>query len=288
MIIGGIEAGGTKFVCAVGNEYGEIFERISFPTEEPEIVLNKVLDFFKDKNIQALGIGSFGPIDLNPASETYGFIKNSPKLLWKNFNLLGFFKNNFNIPISIDTDVNVAALGEKTWGAAQGLSNCVYLTVGTGIGGGIISNGKILHGINHSEMGHIYINKHSKDDFEGKCPFHKICLEGLASGPAIEKRWNMSAKNIPDTHLAWELEAYYIAQALVNYLMILAPEKIILGGGIMKQTHLFPKIREQFKILLNDYIQNPKLANNLDEYIVPPKLEDNAGVLGAIALTLKN
>lgn len=288
MIIGGIEAGGTKFVCAVGNEHGEIFERISFPTEEPEIVLNKVLDFFKDKNIQALGIGSFGPIDLNPASETYGFIKNSPKLLWKNFNLLGFFKNNFNIPISIDTDVNVAALGEKTWGAAQGLSNCVYLTVGTGIGGGIISNGKILHGINHSEMGHIYINKHSKDDFEGKCPFHKICLEGLASGPAIEKRWNMSAKNIPDTHLAWELEAYYIAQALVNYLMILAPEKIILGGGIMKQTHLFPKIREQFKILLNDYIQNPKLANNLDEYIVPPKLEDNAGVLGAIALTLKN
>lgn len=288
MIIGGIEAGGTKFVCAVGNEYGEIFERISFPTEEPKIVLNKVLDFFKDKNIQALGIGSFGPIDLNPASETYGFIKNSPKLLWKNFNLLGFFKNNFNIPISIDTDVNVAALGEKTWGAAQGLSNCVYLTVGTGIGGGIISNGKILHGINHSEMGHIYINKHSKDDFEGKCPFHKICLEGLASGPAIEKRWNMSAKNIPDTHFAWELEAYYIAQALVNYLMILAPEKIILGGGVMKQTHLFPKIREQFKILLNDYIQNPKLANNLDEYIVPPKLEDNAGVLGAIALTLKN
>lgn len=288
MIIGGIEAGGTKFVCAVGNEHGEIFERISFPTEEPEIVLNKVLDFFNDKNIQALGIGSFGPIDLNPASETYGFIKNSPKFLWKNFNLLGFFKNNFNIPISIDTDVNVAALGEKTWGAAQGLSNCVYLTVGTGIGGGIISNGKILHGINHSEMGHIYINKHSKDDFEGKCPFHKICLEGLASGPAIEKRWNMSAKNIPDTHLAWELEAYYIAQALVNYLMILAPEKIILGGGVMKQTHLFPKIREQFKILLNDYIQNPKLANNLDEYIVPPKLEDNAGVLGAIALTLKN
>lgn len=285
MIIGAIEAGGTKFVCAIGNEKGEIIERISFPTENPNVTLNKCVTFFKDKNISSLGIGSFGPIDLNKDSKTYGYIKNTPKLLWKDFNLLGFFKKYFNIPIFLDTDVNIACLGEYTWGNAKNISDFIYLTIGTGVGGGIISSDKLIHGLAHPEMGHIFVKKHPTDKYIGKCPYHKdFCLEGLASGPAIEERWGKKGVELPFDHPAWDLESFYIAQALVNYILILSPKKIILGGGVMKQRQLFPKIQKQIQYFLNNYGIYSNISN---DFIVPPKLEDNAGVLGAIALTLK-
>lgn len=286
MLIGGIEAGGTKFVCGIGNEKGEILERISFPTETPEITLKKVIDFFKDKNIAALGVGSFGPVDLNFNSSTCGFITKTPKLAWTDFNIVGYLKKYFSVPVFFDTDVNGAALGEAVWGAAKGLKSCVYLTVGTGIGGGAFVSGKLIHGMLHPEMGHIIIKKHPEDSYKGKCPFHQDCLEGLASGPAIEERWGVKGHKLPSNHFAWDLEAYYIAQALVNYILILSPEKIILGGGVMKQKQLFPKIREEVKRLLNGYIQTESILKSLDSYIVPPALEDNAGLLGTIALAL--
>ncbi|MGL4789526.1 MAG: ROK family protein [Cetobacterium sp.] len=286
MKLGAIEAGGTKFVCGIATENGEILERVSFATETPEITLQKVYDFFKDKGVEAIGVGSFGPIDPNPESETYGYITKTPKKYWSDFNLIGELQKNLNVPMAFDTDVNGAALGEATWGAAKGLKNCLYLTIGTGIGGGLLASGKLVHGMLHPEMGHIFVRRHAEDAYAGKCPFHHDCLEGLAAGPAIEERWGVKAYELPVDHKAWEIEAYYIAQALVNYILIASPEKIILGGGVMKQMQLFPLIRKNVKELLNNYVQTKEILENIDSYIVSPGLGDNAGLLGSIALAL--
>lgn len=286
MLIGAIEAGGTKFICGIGNENGELFERVSFPTETPKKTMENVVNFFKNKNIEKLGVGSFGPIDPNLESDTYGYITKTPKVNWSDFNIVGELKKHFNVPIVFSTDVNGAALGEAKWGAAKGLNNCMYLTIGTGIGGGAIVAGNMVHGMLHPEMGHILIKKHENDNYSGNCPFHKDCFEGLASGPAIEKRWGKKAYELSEDHEAWELEGYYIAQALINYILILSPEKIILGGGVMKQKQLFPIIRKNVKNILNNYVQTKEILNDIDNYIVYPKLGDNAGILGAVALAL--
>ncbi len=286
MLIGAIEAGGTKFVCGVGNEKGELFERVSFPTETPEITLTKVVNFFKDKNIERLGIGSFGPIDVNPKSKTYGYITKTPKLSWTDCDIVGYLKKYFNIPIFFDTDVNGAALGESIWGAARGLENCLYITIGTGIGGGALVSGKLVHGMLHPEMGHIILRRHTEDAYKGRCPFHKDCFEGLASGSAIEDRWGKKGYELPADHKAWDIEAYYIAQGLVNFILTLSPEKIILGGGVMKQKQLFPKIRKEVVELLKGYVQTQEILEDIDNYIVYPELGDNAGLLGALALAL--
>ncbi|MGL5088491.1 MAG: ROK family protein, partial [Cetobacterium sp.] len=286
MKLGAIEAGGTKFVCGIATENGEILERVSFPTEEPAITLEKVFNFFKGKEVSAIGVGSFGPIDPNPESETYGYITKTPKKYWSDFNLIGELQKNLNVPMAFDTDVNGAALGEATWGAAKGLKNCLYLTIGTGIGGGILASGKLIHGMLHPEMGHIFVRRHSEDTYAGKCPFHNDCLEGLAAGPAIEERWGVKAYELPIDHKAWEIEAYYIAQALVSYILTVSPEKIILGGGVMKQLQLFPLIRKNVKKLLNNYVQTKEILDDIDNYIVPPGLGDNAGLLGSIALAM--
>lgn len=286
MRIGAIEAGGTKFVCGIGNENGEILERVSFPTETPEKTLNNVIEFFKDKNIERLGVGSFGPIDPDLNSETYGYITKTPKPNWSDYNIIGELKKYFDVPMVFSTDVNGAALGEATWGAAKGLKNCIYLTIGTGIGGGAIVSGSMVHGMLHPEMGHILVKRHPEDNYKGKCPFHGDCFEGMAAGPAIEERWGMKGYELPVDHKAWELEAYYIAQALMNYILILSPEKIILGGGVMKQQQLFPLIRKNVKELLSGYVQTKEILDNIDEYIVYPDLGDNAGLLGAVALAL--
>ncbi|WP_418965461.1 ROK family protein [Cetobacterium sp.] len=286
MKLGAIEAGGTKFVCGIADENGNIFERASFPTETPEITLKKVYDFFKDKGVEAIGVGSFGPIDPNPNSDTYGYITKTPKKYWSDFNLIGELQKNLNIPMAFDTDVNGAALGEATWGAAKGLKNCLYLTIGTGIGGGALVSGKLIHGMLHPEMGHIFVRRHPEDTYVGKCPFHNDCFEGLAAGPAIEDRWGVKAFELPTDHKAWEFEAYYIAQALVNYILIVSPEKIILGGGVMKQSQLFPLIRKNVKEMLNNYVQTKEILKDIDNYIVYPGLGDNAGLLGCIALAL--
>ncbi len=286
MIIGAIEAGGTKFICGIGNEKGEIFEKISFPTETPEITLSKVIDFFKNKNIEKLGVGFFGPIDLNPNSSTYGYVTKTPKLSWIDYDVLGYLKKYIHVPIFLDTDVNGAALGEATWGSAKDIKNCLYLTIGTGIGGGALVSGKLIHGMLHPEMGHILVKRHPEDKYEGKCPFHKDCLEGLASGPAIEARWGVKGYELPENHMAWDLEAYYIAQGLMNFILTLSPEKIILGGGVMKQKHLFPKIRKNVIELLQGYLHTNQILKDIDNYIVYPELNEEAGLLGALALAL--
>ncbi len=287
MIIGAIEAGGTKFVCGIGDEDGNIIHRISFPTTTPEETLNKAIEYFKDKDIEALGVGSFGPIDLNKSSKTYGYITKTPKVGWNNTGIVGVLKKSFNIPIAFDTDVNGAALGELMWGGAKGLKSSLYITVGTGIGAGAVVDGEMVHGLLHPEMGHIYVRRHPEDNYSGKCIYHGDCLEGLAAGPAIEARWNIKGSELPVDHKAWDMEAYYLAQALVNFILILSPEKIILGGGVMKQSQLFPKIRKNVLELLSDYVQKDEILKDIDNYIIYPALGDNAGLCGALALALK-
>ncbi|WP_263497726.1 ROK family protein [Rossellomorea vietnamensis] len=284
MIIGAIEAGGTKFVCGIGNERGEILERVTIPTTTPGETLKQVVKFFEDKNIEKLGVGSFGPIDLNPESEGYGSITSTPKPHWSHFNLIGALKKHFFIPIEFDTDVNAAAFGESIWGAAKGLDSCLYITVGTGIGVGALTEGKLVHGLTHPEMGHILVRRHPDDPYEGGCPYHGDCLEGLASGPAIETRWGKKAVELVDTPQVWEMEAYYLAQAIAHYILILSPKKVILGGGVMNQEHLFPLIREQVVNILGGYVQHKQILEEIDTYIVPPGLGNNAGLVGALGL----
>lgn len=286
MLLGSIEAGGTKFVCAIGNESGRILEKISFPTTTPEETMGKVIEYFKDKEITAMGVGSFGPIDPNIKSKTYGYITNTPKPHWENYNIIGELKKHFNIPMVFDTDVNGAALGELKWGSAKDLNSSLYITVGTGIGAGAVVEGNMINGLLHPEMGHIMVRRHPEDNYKGNCPFHSDCLEGMAAGPAIEKRWGVKGHELPTDHKAWEIEAYYLAQALVNYILILSPEKIIMGGGVMKQRQLFPLIRKNVQKMLNGYVGKKEILENIDEYIVPPFLEDNAGICGGIALAI--
>lgn len=273
-------------VCAVGNEYGEIIDMVQFPTQTPEQTMPQMVDFYKEYNVQALGIGCFGPIDLNRRSKTYGSITTTPKLQWKNYPILPEFERLLQVPVGFDTDVNAAALGEATFGNTRGLDCSLYLTVGTGIGAGIIVNGKPLHGMLHPEAGHIFLNRHPSDrNYAGTCPYHSDCFESLACGPSIEKRWGKKAVDLAETRQVWELEAYYIAQALCSYIMTLSPERIVLGGGVMKQTQLFPMIRREVQRQLAGYLDTPQLRE-LDSYIVAPSLEDRQGVMGALTLAL--
>ncbi|WAA12435.1 ROK family protein [Fervidibacillus halotolerans] len=280
MYFGAIEAGGTKFVCAVGDKDLQIIDQTTIPTTTPKETMKELFRFFDSYSLVSMGIGSFGPIDVKQGSPTYGHITNTPKKGWTFFNFVGSIKEKYDIPVAWTTDVNAAAYGEWKNGAAKGLENCLYLTVGTGIGGGAIVNGKLLEGFSHPEMGHILLQPHPDDSYEGHCPFHKNCLEGLASGPAIEGRYGKKGIELSGEDQVWEMEAYYIAQALMNYSLILRPDQIILGGGVMKQEQLFPLIRKNFESLLNHYIDTPDLSN----YIVSPKLGDRAGITGALNL----
>ncbi len=283
MRIGALEAGGTKMVCAVGNENGCIYDQISLPTETPEQTMPEMIRYFREQNIEALGVGSFGPVDLHPASSTYGFITTTPKLPWRNYDLLGTLTRALSVPAGFDTDVNAAALGEARFGAAKGLRSAIYITIGTGIGVGVLSEGKLLHGMLHPEAGHIYLAKSAHDTFEGCCPYHKGCFEGLAAGPAIEARWGRKAYELAEVREVWEMESDYLAQALVNYTLTLSPERIILGGGVMKQTQLFSMIRRRFLELLNGYIHTGEL-DDTDSYIVPAGLQGTQGIVGCLVL----
>ncbi|AZS16259.1 ROK family protein [Paenibacillus lutimineralis] len=284
MRLGSIEGGGTKFVCGIGNEEGDIEERISFPTTTPMETLDRVVEFFKDKGVQAIGFGSFGPVDVDKQSDTYGSVMETPKPNWSGYRVVEHIKRSLNVPIGFDTDVNAAALGEAAWGAARGLDSCLYITIGTGIGAGAVAEGNLIHGLVHPEMGHILVRRHPEDHYAGHCPFHQDCLEGLAAGPAIEARWNRKGNELGENHPAWVMESYYIAQALMNYILILSPKKIVLGGGVMGQNQLFPLIREQVSQLLHGYVQHSALSSDIDDYIVPPGLGSNAGLCGGLAL----
>ena len=272
-------------VCAVGNEKGEILDRVSIPTETPDITMPKLLEYFQGQSVEALGIGCFGPVDLDPASGTYGFITTTPKLAWRNCDICGYFRERLKVPVGFDTDVNGSCLGEVTYGCARGLDSVIYITIGTGVGVGVCINGKLLHGMLHPEGGHILLARHEDDSKGGICPYHKNCLEGFASGPSIEARWGKKAVELVDRPEVWEMESYYIAQALVDYIMLLSPQKIILGGGVMHQEQLFPMIRQKVREMLNGYIKTKELED-MDSYIVPASLHDDQGIMGCIKLGL--
>ena len=286
MLIGALEAGGTKLVCAVGKEDGSILDQISIPTRGPEETLADIIGYFKDKDISALGVASFGPVDVKPSSPTYGFILDTPKLAWRHKDILSPLKEALKVPMKLDTDVNGSCLGEVTYGCAKGLDCVIYITVGTGVGVGAYVNGSLLHGMLHPEGGHILLQRHEKDEKGGICPYHPNCLEGFASGPSIEARWGAKADKLADRLGVWEMESYYIAQALVNYIMMLSPQKIILGGGVMHQPQLFPLIRAKVKELVGGYIKTREMED-LDHYIVPASLHDDQGIMGCIKLGLE-
>lgn len=284
-LFGGIEGGGTKFVCAVGTGPADIRAEVRFSTTTPQETLAQAIAFFRSFQLTALGVACFGPLDPRPNSPTYGQILPTPKPGWGGAAIVAPLQAALELPIAFDTDVNGAALAEARWGAAQGCDPVLYLTIGTGIGGGVLVHGQLLHGFLHPEMGHILLPRDpQRDPFPGICPFHGHCFEGLASGPAMEKRWGAPAETLPPEHPAWELEAHLIAQALMTYIVTLAPQRIVIGGGVASQPQLLPKVRRKVQSLLNGYVQSPLVGEQIDTYLIPPALGGRAGVLGAIAL----
>ncbi len=297
-LVGAIEAGGTKFVCAVGTGPGSgILERIRFPCgDDPVRLMGEIVEWFRERQrehgpLAGIGVASFGPVDLDRQSDTYGFITTTPKPGWQQADILGPLRGAFpGVPVGFDTDVNGAALGEAHWGAAVGLEDFVYITAGTGIGGGGMSGGKLLHGLTHPEMGHMNLGRLDGDDFEGACPFHGCCWEGLCSGPAIAKRTGLSAEELPADHPAWDFTIRYMARAMVNITCLLSPRRIILGGSVRKAGPLgeeafFARLRMAFLENLAGYIASPVLGEErISGYIVPPVNGDDAGICGAIAL----
>lgn len=283
-MLAGIEAGGTKMVCSVSDYDLNLKGSVILPTTTPEETIGEMVSYFKKFDIDAIGIGCFGPIDLNTNSSTYGHIMRTPKPGWSGIDVVGAFKSEFNVPVGFDTDVNAAVLGEVYKGAARECDNAIYITIGTGVGVGIYCNGNLMHGLVHPEGGHILLNRHPEDSFESCCPFHKNCVEGLASGPAIEKRWGMEPKLLVDNDRVWELEAYYIAQAITDYVLAYSPEKIILWGGVMHQDKLFDMVRAQVKNMLGGYVQSDMIEKNIDQYIVKPGLGEKPGIIGALCL----
>jgi fructokinase len=288
-LVGGIEAGGTKFVCAVGTGPDEVRAEERVPTTTPARTLGLVAAFFLAQTartpLAGLGVASFGPLDLDRRSLTFGCITTTPKPGWRGVDLLGPLRAALGLQIALDTDVNAAALAEQRWGAGRGLGTLVYVTVGTGIGGGAVIDGRPLHGLLHPEMGHVRLpHDRGRDPFIGVCPTHGDCWEGLATAPAITARWGRAPETLPDDHPAWALEAHYVALGLANIVLTLSPERVVLGGGVMTRTHLYDLVRSEVSDLLGGYLSSPALADGLQHYIVPPALGDRAGVLGAIAL----
>ena len=288
-IYAGIEAGGSWFRCIIGSGPENILVQKHFPTVSPVETLERVAGFLREQmkslSIASLGLASFGPLDLNPRSEQYGHILQTPKSAWKGLDILGFFQKSLGLEVSLNTDVNAASLAEYKWGGAQGLANFIYLTVGTGIGGAIMIDGKFPDFELHPEIGHIRIPHDRKEDsYSGCCPFHGDCWEGLASGEALKERWETAAELLPEEHPAWDLESSYLALGISNLILILSPQKIIAGGGVMKHGPLFKSVRRKVKLLLNDYLPSDSILTESESYIAGPKLGEQAGPLGALAL----
>jgi fructokinase len=282
---GGIEAGGTKWVCATGSAPDDVEEVVTFPTTQPKETIARAVEFFAENGaLDAIGVGSFGPIDIKRSSPTWGRITTTPKPGWAGTDLVAALKEGLEVPLALDTDVNAAALGEHRWGAAAGLDTFCYITVGTGIGGGGLANGQLMHGLLHPEFGHMRIpHDRERDPFDGVCPYHGDCFEGLASGEAVHARWGEAPENLTDPRV-WELEAEYIALGLLNVICTSSPQRIVIGGGVMHEPSLLPLVRRHVRELAAGYIDAPELADAIDDYIVPPALGDRAGVLGAFEL----
>lgn len=284
-MLGAVEAGGTKFVCGIGTGPDDL-ETVSFPTSTPEITMAGVVDFFsKHRQVRAIGVGSFGPVDLDPESPTHGHITSTPKPGWENFDLAGSIHRALGVPVNLDTDVNAALLGEARWGAAKGLKEAIYITVGTGVGGGILAHGEVIHGMVHPEIGHLHLpHDRARDPFPGICPYHGDCLEGLTCGPAMQARWGQPAMTLPPDHAGWALEAHYLALAAMNLTVTVSPKRIIFGGGVMQQPQIFPMLRNDFARIMNGYIRRPQVFDHLEQYLQPPGLGSRAGVLGSLVL----
>lgn len=291
-LIAAIEAGGTKFVCGIGRGPHEILDTHRIETTTPEETLEGVSRWLSKAkaehgHFEAIGVGSFGPVDLDPKSETYGYITTTPKPGWQHTDVINRLKNRFRVPVGFDTDVNAAVLGEYLWGAGQGIDPLVYITVGTGVGGGVLVNGGLLHGALHPEIGHLAVPPPVNSlaiQRECQCPFHKSCVEGYVCGPAIARRWGVRADMLPLEHPAWEEIADVMAHALMNLTLTLSPRRIILGGGVLEQPQLIPLIRGRLMHHLNGYLLIPQTGRDIDSYIVSPGLGARSGLLGSLAL----
>jgi fructokinase len=283
-LYGGIEAGGTKFVCAVGETPQAIQASTVIPTMTPTATLNRAIAFFRSYPIHGLGLATFGPIDLDRDSSTYGHILSTPKRAWQGCPIVHILQTALGVPVAVDTDVNAAAMAEASYGAGRGDDPIVYLTVGTGIGGGAVIHGHPLHGLMHPEMGHMLLARVPSDTQPSGCSFHEDCLEGLASGHAIKVRFG-APETLPPAHEVWRLEATYLGQALATIITILSPQRIIIGGGVMHQASLLPDIREVCARTLNGYLPRLRTSHDFETYIVTPALGDEeAGVIGALHL----
>lgn len=292
-LFGAVEAGGTKIVCAVGDEQGNIRAKARFPTRDPATTLGRVVDFLRDQSrllgtLSSIGVASFGPVVLDRSSPHYGFIGQTPKPGWSNTDMAGTLARELSLPIGFDTDVNAAALAEHRWGAARDVSTMVYLTIGTGIGGGVLVDGEALHGLLHPEIGHIHPRRHLLDEgFAGVCPFHGDCLEGLASGPAIVARCGAELETLASSHPQWELEADYLGQLCAQLVLTISPERIIMGGGVMSQLRLFQPIARRMQHWLGGYVDRREVLAGAEDYVVPPALGEQSGVLGALVLAIE-
>jgi fructokinase len=284
-LFGGIETGGSKWECAIGTGPEDVRDAVTIRTTTPDETIGLAAAFFAEREpVAAVGIGSFGPIDPRLSSPTWGRITTTPKPGWAQTDLAGEIGKRLGVPVAFDTDVNAAALGEHRWGAAVGLDTFCYITVGTGIGGGAVVNGKLLHGLLHPEFGHLRIpHDRQADAFPGTCPYHGDCWEGLAAGPAVAARWGASPQELREPRV-WELEAHYLALGLVSVISVLSPQRIILGGGVLATDGLLQLVRNAVRDLVGGYIDTPALDAEIDDYLVPPALGGRSGVLGAIAL----
>lgn len=289
VLVGGIEAGGTRLNCVVGYGNGDVIASHTFPTTDPQQTLARASEFFDESvslygPVHALGIAHFGPVETDDTSENYGRILDTPKPGWSNTDIVGYFSDIFSFPIAFQSDVNGAAIGEYYLGSAQGVDNFVYVTIGTGIGGGVFVNGELLNNLRHPEIGHMLVPQDiMKDSFKGCCPFHGNCLEGLASGIAIKNRWGSAAELLTNNHQVWELEAHYLALLCVNLTCCYAPGKIIFGGGVMQQDQIITLLQEQFILLMQGY--TPTIYSPLvEDYVLQSTLAGNAGTKGALIL----
>ncbi len=285
-LYGGVETGGTWCVCAIGAGPEEIHRQEQFRTADPEHTLEQIVEFFRrGPAFEAIGIGSFGPVDLDPRSPTWGYVTSTPKPGWRNVALAPVVRERLGVPVAFDHDVGVAALGEHRWGAGRHARALCYVTIGTGIGAGLLIDGTPWHGLIHPEVGHLRIpHPRERDPFPGSCPMHGDCWEGLACGPAIEKRWGAAGDELPDDHPAWELEAEYLALGILSIVSVFSPERIVVGGGVMERAGLLAMVRARLRELVAGYLETPLLGQDIDSFLVPPALGDRAGVLGAIAL----
>ena len=287
-VFGGVEGGGTKFVLLIGTGPDDVVDETHVPTTTPVETLGRVVEFFArprpDVRLAAVGVASFGPIDPDPASPTYGYVTTTPKPYWPHTDVAGLLRRQLGLPVGWDTDTNGAALGEHRWGAGRGADSLYYITVGTGIGGGGLVYGQLLHGLMHPEMGHLLTPSFDGDTFAGVCPYHGRCLEGVASGPALRARLGRPAQEVSPDDPVWELEAQYLAFGLLSITQILSPQRIVVGGGVAGVTGLLERVRRQVARLNNGYIARLGLDDGVDSYIVPPGLGGRAGVMGALEL----